>query len=52
MRRLDDHRLPKGKEERRAEVEKIGADGYELLDAVYSEGAPRWLREIPAIEVS
>jgi transposase len=50
-RRLDDHRLPKGKEERQAEAEKIGADGHELLDAVLSKDAPRWLREVRAIEV-
>lgn len=49
--RLDDHRLPKkSKEERQAEAERIGADGNELLDAVLSKGAPRWLGEIPAIE--
>jgi transposase len=50
VRRLDDHRLPEGKEERQAEAERIGADGHELLDAVHSEEAPRWLREIPAVE--
>jgi transposase len=51
VRRLDDHRLPKSKEERQAEAESIGADGHELLDAVLSKDAPQWLREIPAIEV-
>jgi transposase len=51
VRRLDDHRLPKSKEDRQAEAERIGADGHELLDAVLSEEAPRWLRETPAIEV-
>lgn len=50
VRRLDDHRLPEGKEERQAEAERIGADGHELLDAVHSKEAPRWLREIPAVE--
>jgi transposase len=49
-RRLDDHRLPKSKEERKAEAEKIGADGYKLLDDVLSEGSPAWLRQIPAVE--
>jgi transposase len=49
VRRLDDHRLPKSKEERQAEAEKIGADGYELLGDL-SEGFPAGLREIPAIE--
>ncbi len=51
VRRLDDHRLPKSKEARQAESEKIGADGQEeLLDAIYSEDAPSWLRELPAVE--
>jgi transposase len=50
VRRLDDHRLSKSKEARQAEGEKIGADGHELLDAIYSEDASAWLREIPAVE--
>ena len=50
VRRLDDHRLPKSKEERQAEAEKIGVDGHELLDAVYSQDSPSWLREVPAVE--
>ncbi|MBA3791757.1 MAG: IS1182 family transposase [Rubrobacter sp.] len=49
-RRLDDHRLPKSKEARQGEGEKIGADGHELLKAIYSEDAPSWLRELPAVE--
>jgi transposase len=51
VRRLDDHRLPKSKEDRQTEAERIGADGHELLDSVLCERAPAWLREIPAIEV-
>ena len=50
VRRLDDAKLPKGKEARQAEAEEIGADGHELLDAVYSENAPSWLRKVPAAE--
>jgi transposase len=50
IRRLDDHRLPKSKEERQTEAEKIGADGYELLGDVFSEGSPAWLWQIPAVE--
>jgi transposase len=50
VRRLDDHRLPKSEEARQAEGEKIGADGQELVDAIYSEDAPSWLRELPAVE--
>ena len=50
VRRFDNHRLPKSKEARQAEGEKIGADGHGLLDAIYSEDAPSWLREVPAVE--
>lgn len=50
VRRLDEHRLPKSKEARQAEGEKIGADGHELLDAIYSQDAPSWLREAPAVQ--
>jgi transposase len=50
VRRLDDHRLPKSKEARQAEGENIGADGRKLLDAVHSDDAPAWLRELPAVQ--
>jgi transposase len=50
VRRLDDHRLPKSKEARQVEGEKIGVDGQELLDAIYCEDAPSWLKEVPAVE--
>lgn len=47
---FEDFRLPKGSEPRRAEARTIGAEGYELLDAIGSQGAPLWLRKIPAVE--
>ncbi len=50
MRRFDDHRLPKSKDARIEEGEKTGVDGHALLDVVYSEGTPSWLREVPAVE--
>ena len=28
----------------------IGADGFELLEAIYALEAPSWLREVPAVE--
>ena len=49
-RRFDEHRLPKSKEARIEKGEEIGADGLELLEAILSEGAPLWLREVPAVE--
>lgn len=49
-RRLHEEKLPKSKEARRSEGEKIGADGRELLDAIHSDDAPAWLREVPAVQ--
>src|SRR5687768_15634603 len=48
VRRLDDEKLPKSKEARLQEGERIGTDGHELLDDLLSKDAPRWLRELPA----
>jgi transposase len=50
-RRFDDYRLPKGKDERQAYAEQIGADGYALLDAIYAQETAAWLRQIPALEI-
>jgi transposase len=49
-RRLGDDRLPLDLAARQALAAQIGADGRELLQAVYAPTAPAWLREIPAIE--
>jgi transposase len=48
--RFDDYSLPAGLSKRMALVEAIGADGRTLLHAIYSPDAPRWLREVPAVE--
>ena len=50
-RRFDDYRLPKGKDERQAYAEQIGADGHALLDAIYAHETEAWLRQIPAVEI-
>jgi transposase len=50
-RRLEDSRLPAGEKERRAFAEEIGAQGRQLLDAVFDPTAPEWLRSVPAVEV-
>jgi transposase len=50
VRRLDDEKLPKAKDARMEEGEKIGVDGHALLEAVHFDGAPSWLREVPAVE--
>ena len=49
--RVEESRLPKGEEARYAHGEAIGADGFRLLDAVYGADAPRWLGDVPAVEV-
>jgi transposase len=47
---FDERRLPKGKDERRMVAEEIGAEGFELLGSLTREGAPAWLKELPAVE--
>src|SRR5512135_1411688 len=49
--RVEESRLPKGEAERKQYAEVIGADGSRLLSAIYSETAPLWLREIPAVQI-
>jgi transposase len=48
--RVDEHRLPKGADERQTLAEVIGADGFRLLGAVDAPDAPGWLREVPAVQ--
>lgn len=49
--RFEGYRLPKGKAERKQYAEVVGADGYRLLAAIYSETAPTWLREVPMVQI-
>ena len=49
-RRLEEYRLPKDLPARQALAAQIGADGRQLLAAVYAATAPTWLREVPAVE--
>jgi transposase len=48
---VEEYQLPKGQEARYTYAATIGADGSQLLNAVYSSEAPAWLREIPAVQV-
>lgn len=48
--RAEDYRLPQEEAQRTAYAELVGADGYGLLEALWSQATPRWLREIPAVE--
>jgi transposase len=49
--RVDDYRLPEGKQARVAYAEVIGADGQQLLAAIDAADAPAWLRQVPAVEI-
>ncbi|MCB0226496.1 MAG: IS1182 family transposase [Anaerolineae bacterium] len=49
--RFEMYRLPRQKAEREALQRQIGADGAHLLAAIYAEAGPRWLRELPAVEI-
>lgn len=48
--RAEDTRFPQQDAERIAYAEMVGSDGYALFAALYSETAPPWLRELPAVE--
>jgi transposase len=50
-RRAEDDRLPAKKEQRQTRTQRIGADGADLLSAIYAAEAPSWLREVPAVEL-
>lgn len=50
-RAVDEYRLPKGIAARTEYAETIGADGMQLLTAIYEdETAPPWLRQLPIVE--
>jgi transposase len=48
-RRFEDYRLPDKAAARQELAATIGTDGRALLEALYSEGAPAWLRTVPAV---
>lgn len=47
----EDSRLPRTAPEREALAVTIGADGFDLLDAIYCQTAPIELRQLSAVEV-
>jgi transposase len=49
--RVEEYRLPKTQAKRTALVETIGADGYALLDAIYTTPELNWLHHVPAVEI-
>ena len=48
--RVEQYRLPKGEAARQALGEAIGADGHDLLAALFAERQRFWLCRLPAIE--
>ena len=48
--RADEIRLPESKQQRTALAEQVAADGYQLMDSLWVDAAPGWLRQIPAVE--
>lgn len=48
--RVEEYRLPKGKDAREVYAAQIGADGFRLLDAIDADDTRRWLREVPAVQ--
>jgi transposase len=51
VRRVEDERLPTKQAARDALALQTGQDGTTLLATIFSEKAPAWLREVPAIDV-
>jgi transposase len=49
--RIEEYRLPKGKEKRADVVETIGADGYALLGAILTTPEWNWLGQVRAVEI-
>ncbi len=49
--RVESYRLPKQAEACRQLAATIGQDGTRLLSAICDPAAPRWLRQVPAVEV-
>ena len=48
--RLDEFRMPKEPAEREALAQKVGKDGWNLLEALYHHPQGDWLSKIPALE--
>ncbi len=49
--RFQENRFPSSKEERNVLAIMMGTDGIYLLDAIWSELAPEWLRQMEAVEI-
>ncbi len=49
--RMEDYQWPKTAEHRQQLAETFGQDGHHLLAEIWDEAAPRWLPQLPAVEV-
>jgi transposase len=49
-RRIEEYRLPRGREAREAYAVLVGADGLRLLEAVWAPAAPAALRHLAAVD--
>ncbi len=50
-RRIEDYRLPRGREARLAYAATVGADGERLLEALTAPNAPEHLAQLPAVDL-
>jgi transposase len=48
--RLSEFRLPQSSAARTQWAEQVGTHGHQLLDILWSDDSPHWLRQIPACE--
>lgn len=48
--RIEEYHFPKAEAARKELVQTMARDGMDLLNAVYSDDSPHWLRELPAIQ--
>jgi transposase len=48
---FEESRLPKGEATRYVYAEQIERDGLQLLNALYHAMAPRWLRDMPIVDI-
>ncbi len=50
-RRIEEYRLPKGKEARQEYLAMVGSDGVRLLERIHSPRAPQDLGRLPEVEI-
>jgi transposase len=48
--RIEDYHLPVSKAGREQQAQRYGEDGKRLLDAIFDNESPDWLRQVPAVE--